>query len=66
MSAQSTAGDGDIEQRPFYSTYVGKRDSIIIRVSILAQPFGDVLHNCGLMPTSITDCAVVPYRYHLG
>ena len=71
MSCQSAVGDGDIEQRPFYSTYVGclfksKRDSIIIGVRILEQPFTDVLHYCCALPTSITKGTIVPCCYHLG
>jgi hypothetical protein len=72
MGSQCATVDSDIEQRPFYSTYAScflksKRDSVIIRIiRILTQPFADVLHNCRLMPTSITKSAVVPCCYRLG
>jgi hypothetical protein len=71
MSAQSTAGDGDIEQRPFYTAFArglfkSKRDSVVVGLRISAQPFADVFHNCCRIPTAITKSTIVPCCYHFG
>jgi hypothetical protein len=69
MSAQYTAGEGDIEQRAFYAALTrcllkSKCDSIVVGIRILAQPFIDVLQNCCPIPIAITKSATAPCCYH--
>jgi hypothetical protein len=71
MGSQHAASDGDIEQRPLYPAFArclfkSERDSVVVCVRILAQPFADVLNNCYLMPISITKSAFVPCCNHFG